>query len=118
MQRLEVSGAVRPLYGSLGVKGLRKDPERASQSTGAPFTTEGNVESGGGTHIPGTLKDERRRAVKTGHLSAKDSMKGTLREGPSTGDPDRHVKQGSDMGVKGLRVEVSLCPRFPYFVTC
>jgi len=24
MQRLEVSGAVRPLYGSLGVKGLRK----------------------------------------------------------------------------------------------
>jgi len=23
MQRLEVSGAVRPLYGSLGVKGLR-----------------------------------------------------------------------------------------------
>ena len=25
MQRLEVSGAVRPLYGSLGVKGLMKD---------------------------------------------------------------------------------------------
>jgi hypothetical protein len=24
MQRLEVSGAVRPLYGSLGFKGLRK----------------------------------------------------------------------------------------------
>jgi len=24
MQRLEVSGAVRPLYGSLGVKGLRQ----------------------------------------------------------------------------------------------
>ena len=24
MQRLEVSGAVRPLYGSLGVKGLKK----------------------------------------------------------------------------------------------
>ena len=24
MQRLEVSGAVRPLYGSLGVKGLNK----------------------------------------------------------------------------------------------
>ena len=27
MQRLEVSGAVRPLYGSLGVKGLKKDGE-------------------------------------------------------------------------------------------
>jgi hypothetical protein len=25
MQRLEVSGAVRPLYGSLGVKGLKAD---------------------------------------------------------------------------------------------
>jgi len=24
MQRLEISGAVRPIYGSLGVKGLRK----------------------------------------------------------------------------------------------
>jgi len=23
-----------------------------------PFTTEGNLESGGGAHIPGTLKDE------------------------------------------------------------
>ena len=26
MQRLEVSGAVRPLYGSLGVRGLRMSP--------------------------------------------------------------------------------------------
>ena len=25
MQRLEVSGAVRPIYGSLGVKGLREE---------------------------------------------------------------------------------------------
>ena len=56
------------------------------------------MESGGGTHIRGTLKDER-SALKTGHLSAKDSTMGTLREGPSTGDPDRYVKQGSDMGV-------------------
>ena len=29
MQRLEVSVAVRPLYGSLGVKGLKQDDERA-----------------------------------------------------------------------------------------
>ena len=27
MQRLEVSGAVRPIYGSLGVKRLRKHPK-------------------------------------------------------------------------------------------
>jgi len=29
MQRLEVSGAVRPLYGSLGVKGLRMHETKA-----------------------------------------------------------------------------------------
>jgi hypothetical protein len=34
-----------------------------------------------------------------GHLSARDSMKGTLREGSFTGDPERYVKQGSEMGV-------------------
>jgi len=28
MQRLEVSGAVRPIYGSLGVKGLSHRDER------------------------------------------------------------------------------------------
>jgi len=33
MQRLEVSGAVRPLYGSLGVKGLRKMELRGNIST-------------------------------------------------------------------------------------
>jgi len=29
MQRLEVSGAVRPIYGSLGVKRLRNPPKAA-----------------------------------------------------------------------------------------
>ena len=33
MQRLEVSGAVRPLYGSLGVKGLKEREERSFQIT-------------------------------------------------------------------------------------
>jgi hypothetical protein len=33
------------------------------------------------------------------HLSARDSMKGTLREGSFTGDTKRHVKQGSEIAV-------------------
>jgi hypothetical protein len=34
MQRLEVSGAVRHLYGSLGVKGLIGNPEKKVTSVG------------------------------------------------------------------------------------
>ena len=45
-----------------------------------------NLESGG-------------RALVVGHLSASDFMKGTLREGSFTGDPERYVKQGSELGV-------------------
>ena len=33
-----------------------------------------------------------------GRLSARDSMKGTLREGSFTGDPIRYVKYGLEMG--------------------
>ena len=44
---------------------------------------------GGGCHIPGTLIDERRRALVVGHLSARDSMKGTLRDGSFIGEPKR-----------------------------
>jgi len=33
-----------------------------------PFTSEGNLESGGGAHIPRTLNDEW-RALGMGHLS-------------------------------------------------
>ena len=57
------------------------------------FTTQCNLESGGeggGAHIPGTLKDEG-RALETGHLSARDSMKATLREGFFIWDPQRYV---------------------------
>jgi hypothetical protein len=42
-----------------------------------------------GDHIPGTLKDERQRALVVRHLFARDSMKGALREGSFTGDPER-----------------------------
>jgi hypothetical protein len=34
-----------------------------------------------------------------GHFSARDAMKGTLREGFFTGDPKRYVKQGLKTGV-------------------
>ena len=78
---------------------LRKAPDTGIALHSGPFTTEGNVETGGGTRLPGTLKDGWRGALKTEHLSAKDPMKGTLREGSFTGDPDRYVNQGSDVGV-------------------
>jgi len=35
------------------------------------------------------LIDERRMALVVGHLSAKDSIWGTLREGSFTGEPER-----------------------------
>ena len=39
--------------------------------------------------IPRTSIDECRRALEVGHLSARGSMKGTLREGSITGEPER-----------------------------
>jgi hypothetical protein len=43
----------------------------------------------GVAHILGTLIDEQRRALVVGHLSARDSIKGTLGEGSFTGEPKR-----------------------------
>jgi len=39
------------------------------------------------------------RALGMGHLSVRGSMNRTLREGSFTGDPERYVKQGSEMGI-------------------
>ena len=39
MQRLEVSGAVRPIYGSLGVKRLNYDGTQSFMNTFAPSAT-------------------------------------------------------------------------------
>ena len=36
-------------------------------------------------------------ALGAGHLFARDSIKGTLREGSFTGEPKIYVKQGSEM---------------------
>jgi hypothetical protein len=41
---------------------------------------------GDGTHTLRTLIDEWRRALVVGHLSARDSIKGTLRDGSFTGE--------------------------------
>jgi hypothetical protein len=40
-----------------------------------------------------------KEGCRNGHLSVRDSMKGTLSEGSFTGDPERYVKQDSDVGV-------------------
>jgi hypothetical protein len=51
----------------------------------SPYITDGNLVSGGGGQfpIPGTLK-EGWRDFGTGHLSGRDSMKGTSKEGSFT----------------------------------
>ena len=50
---------------------------------------KGNLVCLVGARVPGTLIDEWRRALVVGHLYARDSMKGTLREGSFTGEPER-----------------------------
>ena len=67
---------------------LRKSPDTGI-SVEAPFLSRGTWYAGGGACIPGTLIDERRRALVMGRLSAKDSIGGTLREGSFTGETVR-----------------------------
>ena len=49
-----------------------------------PFTSEGNLESGKGGHILGTLNDECRRALGTGHICLTGLHEGDL-ESPLLG---------------------------------
>jgi hypothetical protein len=67
---------------------LRKAPDTGISLHRGPFTAERNLESRRGLVYRG-LKDELRRALGTGHLSSRDSMKGTWREGSFTGNPKR-----------------------------
>jgi hypothetical protein len=62
----------------------------------SPLEPRGTWNLEGGSY---TWDFERWRALGTGNLSARDSMKGTLREGSFNGDPERYVMQGSEMGV-------------------
>ena len=78
---------------------LCRGPFMGNSLRRGPFMSEGNLESGGGSRVPGTSKGEWRRALVTGHLSATDSVKGTLRDSSFTGDPERYVKQTLEMGI-------------------
>ena len=51
--------------------------------------THGNLVCMVEARIQGTLIDEWRRSLVVGHLSARDSMKGTLRENSFIGEPER-----------------------------
>ena len=53
------------------------------------FRGEPGMWGEGGARKPRNLIDEWRKALVLGHLSARDSMKGTLREGSVTGEPER-----------------------------
>jgi len=79
---------------------LRKALDMGISLHRGPFTTEGNLKSGGGGgSYTGDFEDEQMRALGMGHPSARNSMKGPLMEGSFTGDSKRYVKQGSEMGV-------------------
>ena len=66
---------------------LRKSPDTGI-SVG-PLSSRGKPGTLGGALILGTLIDERKRALVVGHLSTKDSIRGTLREGSYTGKTER-----------------------------
>ena len=51
---------------------LRKAPDTGISLHRGSFMSEGNLKSGGGTRIPGTLYDER-RTLGTGHLSLREA---------------------------------------------
>ena len=67
---------------------LRKSPDTGISLHGGPFHPRGTWNVGWGRK-PGTLKDEWRRSLVVGHLSARGSMKGTLREGSIAGERER-----------------------------
>jgi hypothetical protein len=88
----EVSLSLKRLCGGTSSLGTLEDMSRRSPDAGislcgGPFVARGNPVCGG-ARIPRTLIDEWRALVVRG-LSARDCFKGTLRQGPFTGEPDR-----------------------------
>jgi hypothetical protein len=81
LKRLHGSGLGRvPSLGTLEDM-LGKSLDVGISLCGGPLPSEGNLICVGEAHIPGTLV--------MGHLSARDTMKGTLREDSFTGEPKR-----------------------------
>jgi len=82
------SGGGSPSFGTLEDM-LIKSPDTDISLHGGPFPSRGEPGMLWGTHILGTLIDEWRRALEVGHLSARNSTKGTLMEGSFTGEPEK-----------------------------
>jgi hypothetical protein len=77
---------------------LRKAPDMGISLHGDPFMSEGNLESGGRSRIPGTLNDEGRRALEGGFSL----------EGSFTWNPERYVKEIHQERCKNALKPVSL----------
>ena len=67
---------------------LRKSPDTGISLHGGPFPSEGNLVCGRDLYT-GNFDRWMMEGLVGGHLSARDSMKGTLREGSFTGEPER-----------------------------
>ena len=96
MKHLSLSLSLKRLCGEgLGGSSFTGDPgsyvEKVSgygHLRGGPFPVEGNLVCRGLVYR-GLLIDERRRALVVRHLSARESIRGTLREGSLTGELER-----------------------------
>jgi hypothetical protein len=75
----------------------RKLWKLASLSIGAHWRTQS------GAHLPGTLQIQMKEGSGNGASLDGSSLRGTWREGSSTGGPGRYIKEGSGEG-----------HRFPY----
>jgi len=69
---------------------FRRSPDTGISLVGGPFSAEGNLVCGG-VRIPGTLIDERRRALVMGHHSVRDSIRGPGGRAPVLGNQKDEV---------------------------
>jgi len=69
---------------------LKRSPDTGISLRGGRFSAEGNVVCGR-ARIPGTLIDERRRALVMGHHSARDSLRGPGGKAPLLRNPKDEI---------------------------
>jgi hypothetical protein len=95
-----------PLLGTLEDM-LSKAPDMGISFHSGPFLSEGNLESEGRARIPRTLKDERRRALGTGHLSLRgDSMRGPGGRAPLVGTPKDMLSKALEWNSVSISVPI------------